>query len=392
MLLEFRTQNFKSFRDEIAIDFFNKKCASDIKDYCAKDSWVLRAMAFYGESGSGKSHLVQSLQKAADAVLSSGQEIFLRELPFQNFKTVRENQVASPSPSVLFEFDFKTKGTKYCYGFVYEESAVKEEWLYFFKGKKKTRIFEREGFNVVYDDMIFDRESKFGLTYKELHPRSLIVSKAKCLNSEFAKDFFPSENKEVFEWFELFHTEKTAMSDFIKVLESSTLKAFFMRLMSHYTSDVLDVFKEDTAYPKIFVKTAGLGLGLYEDQSEGMRDLILLLSRVTAVFHDGGLLLVDNIGKNIHTMIVRSLVSLFCSDLNRNKAQILFTTNDLGLLSARDRGKPILKRNQIWIIDRLGEGHSEVKPLTDYTAKNGEDIEKMFLSGRYGGVPRIQPF
>ncbi len=96
-------------------------------------------------------------------------------------------------------------------------------------------------------------------------------------------------------------------------------------------------------------------------------------------------MLVDELGASLHPELLKSVVELFLSpETNPNGAQLLFTTHDTNLLDQR-----VMRRDQFWFTEKARDGASRLYPLTDFKPRKGvEPLEKHYLQGRYGAVPR----
>jgi len=47
----------------------------------------------------------------------------------------------------------------------------------------------------------------------------------------------------------------------------------------------------------------------------------------------------------------------------------------------------LLRRDQFWFMDKDDRQASRLYPLTDFSPRKGEALEKAYLRARYGGVP-----
>jgi uncharacterized protein len=80
---------------------------------------------------------------------------------------------------------------------------------------------------------------------------------------------------------------------------------------------------------------------------------------------------------------VRQIVRTFQDPaLNNGGAQLFFTTHDTTLLD-----RTLLRRDQIWLAEKTAEQSSILVPLSEFSPRKGEALEKGYLAGRYGGVP-----
>ena len=155
MLIEFRVQNFLSFRDEAT---FSMLAAPSVREHDGSDDpsrsnllsepfgrdRVLKFAAIYGANGSGKSNLIRSLAAMKNAVLFSlTDETILAQLYAQHFSLEKEY---SERP-VSWEAFFVENGISYRYGFEFQGGEVTAEWLFRKKmgAARESYCFEREG-------------------------------------------------------------------------------------------------------------------------------------------------------------------------------------------------------------------------------------------------------
>jgi hypothetical protein len=76
---------------------------------------------------------------------------------------------------------------------------------------------------------------------------------------------------------------------------------------------------------------------------------------------------------------------------NPRNAQLIFTTHDTNLLGTTD-GDPVLRRDQVWLTEKDGEGATVLYPLTDFKPRKAENLERGYLQGRYGAIPFLGDF
>jgi AAA15 family ATPase/GTPase len=126
MLVQFTVKNFLSFKEESSL---NLLATADVKHPLhlipnKKKKSILRTAAVYGANGSGKSNLVKAIAFAKSLIVDGTRPD--QRIPVTPFKL---NEESRKSPS-RFEFVINYQDTIYTYGFVVNESEVKEEWLF----------------------------------------------------------------------------------------------------------------------------------------------------------------------------------------------------------------------------------------------------------------------
>ena len=93
---------------------------------------------------------------------------------------------------------------------------------------------------------------------------------------------------------------------------------------------------------------AGLFKLELEDESDGTRKLMSLAPAIESVLKRGGVLLVDEIERELHPMLVNFIVAKFQSkNSNPNGAQIIFTTHNTELMNLE-----LLRKDQIYFADK----------------------------------------
>ena len=98
---------------------------------------------------------------------------------------------------------------------------------------------------------------------------------------------------------------------------------------------------------------------------------------------------IDELDRSMHTQITEALVKAYCAArTKRTRTQLIFTTHDAMLI---DQG--LLRRDEMWFIERGKFGDTMLESLSDYKdVRYDKDVRKAYLEGRFSGLPRLQPF
>jgi hypothetical protein len=119
------------------------------------------------------------------------------------------------------------------------------------------------------------------------------------------------------------------------------------------------------------------------DESMGTRNLLFLTGPVLEILDKGMVLVVDELGSSLHPLLVRRLVELFQnSRFNKKGAQLIFTSHDTSLLD-----QDLFRRDQIWFVEKDRDQASKLYPLSDFSPRKNEALERGYLMGRYGALP-----
>ena len=124
------------------------------------------------------------------------------------------------------------------------------------------------------------------------------------------------------------------------------------------------------------------------DESGGTQKLFAFAGPLLDILAKGRILLVDELDTSLHPLMVRFLISLIHNpEVNRSNAQLVFTTHDTSVLDTE-----IFRRDQVWFAEKNAENATRLYPLTEFSPRKGEAIERGYLNGRYGALPFIGEF
>lgn len=130
-------------------------------------------------------------------------------------------------------------------------------------------------------------------------------------------------------------------------------------------------------------------LDFESEESLGTHSWFAFLGPMLHVLDKGSVLLVDELDSSLHPTLAAEVVRLFQNpQANPRDAQLVFTTHDATLLGSEVMERP-LGRDQVWISAKRTSGETELYRLTEVDPGPGENLERGYLRGRYGGVPRI---
>ena len=143
MLIQFSVKNFMSFKDEVVLALNPSVDKEHPENINTKSGYeAANTIAIYGANASGKTSLFKAMTAAVNMIKNSNliqvnQPLF-SVMPFKFDK----NSINEPSE---FEFIFVADdGNRYVYGFSADLQKIHEEYLYQYKSKKPSMIFERK--------------------------------------------------------------------------------------------------------------------------------------------------------------------------------------------------------------------------------------------------------
>ena len=65
-----------------------------------------------------------------------------------------------------------------------------------------------------------------------------------------------------------------------------------------------------------------------------------------------------------------------------HNTQLIVTTHESRLLDLE-----LVRRDEIWFIEKSNCGNSKVYSLEEYNTRFDQKVDKAYLDGRYGGIP-----
>lgn len=427
MLIEFRFKNYRSFRDEAVLSMEAVGLGSFKKSLIEQNNMkLLPGAAIYGKNGGGKSNVIRAfwlgVQFIRNAQRIQHEKAAVPVVPF----LLNDYSLNEPTE---FSFDYIEDGVKYWYSFAATREKIIKESLYHAPKGQKALVFSRKlqkfsfteekarrkliSETVAENQLFFSiactmndaacaramkwfREAIFfSRDYTDIPKQLLEYSgDSNMLNaiSDYAKtaDFgieemqFEIENKEIEGTIDFPENipegMKTALSSFIQTLSETSnnsegkLKMCQIKAQSKHKG-VLE--NGDT----------GLFNLELEDESDGTRKLMSLAPAIESVLEKGGVLLVDEIERELHPMLVNFIIAKFQSkNSNPNGAQIIFTTHNTELMNME-----FMRKDQIYFADKnREEGSSELYSVTDFTTKTADNIRKGYLAGKYGATPELE--
>lgn len=170
--------------------------------------------------------------------------------------------------------------------------------------------------------------------------------------------------------------------DIATIMESAFRGGDFLGDLAQSANSVLakrEIFNENGE------KTGTELFNFDEEASEGTKKLFSYAGTILKYIQDGGVMIIDEFGSELHTLLTKGIINLFNSKEN-GFAQLCFVTHDTNLLN-----KDVLRRDQICFTEKNTKGETSLYSLIDIKAvRNDASFEKDYISGKYGTIPFIK--
>ena len=423
MLLEFSCENFRSFKDEATLTMLpvnpykeHPENIVSVKPAGTNAKGVLLSAAIYGANASGKTNFLRAVDYSRALILGQvkpGEKG--SRWPFARMQN---------EPSV-FRYSFISNGVRYNYRLEIDSSGVIAEELRS-QPKSERLVFERRaigngGYSIKqgskypgiktklkdYTDNgpVLGLLSKFGIpdceiafdwfanklrvvNHQALIDYARMLEKLKDLGEDNFKKVMNSIRSADFgiTGAQLVERDLTEREQELQKEASDKIKAVFEILTGQTADDIRPADKQITFQFRHSIGDTEIGFG-FDDESLGTLTMLELAVDFFDAMSKGEVLLIDEIERSLHPILLKSLIALFSNQqLNDKHSQLIFTTHDLSVMADGD-----MRRDQIWFVEKSPvSGGSELYPLSEFSPRKDDRIVNRYLHGAYGAVPFIE--
>lgn len=416
MLLEFQTENFKSFKDRIifsmvpapkqkGLDYSILNTKVGKKDYKALCSAVV-----YGPNAAGKTNILGAIQTFKSIVLRGNIKNSAPSSPNPSdyYLELIPNNTLKEKKNVFFSIRFIHNN------YLINYSISLDLGLFMDKDYERTVLNEELEIN---EKKIFTRENN-KLTFDNLKDiKTLLIpnyeKKLKAIHT-IVEDSMQKEDLFLMNGF------KTILSPAITELISDYLTN---KLEVAYHADLMETvpqFNSKTAIDNFMneaVKDFGINsnklvyvknkktdepilCSIMDDkrvlpaemfESYGTVRFVNIFPMISHALKYGGTLVIDEFDSSIHPMAIMSIIGVFHNDeINKNHAQLIFNTHNPLYLNGN-----LLRRDEIKFVERDDETKcSRHYSLSDFgtkgtNARKGKDYMDNYFISAYGAIRDI---
>lgn len=404
MLVYFRTYNNLSYSGEVEFSMvagnYTELPENTIVLPGKNKVSILKSSVVFGANASGKSNLLRAISDGAMMIVQSTKDIQIGDkLPYYPFKN-RLDKISEPT---YYHFGIIVEGSHFDYYFKFNEDIILEESLTEYATQKPIHHFHR----------VYNYETtKYDWTFSEKYfkgekEKMTEITNPSSLYLSVSAQFNLPVSEKVFKWFKTnfaFSINQNSpggisLNFTLKLIkENEEMKKFILEGLSIADFMIKDIVVSDEVdmRKRINATTFHEGIGvdgnptliafdLFDEESTGTQRFLAWLGIFLDVLKNGKVLIIDELGNSMHTLLLRHLVSMFHNPLsNPHNAQLIFTTHDTNVMDLN-----LMRRDQIWIVDRDEAGCSSLFPISDFKIKKGKVLENSYLQGVYGGIPHI---
>ena len=383
MLTKITLDNFKSFKNKTVVDL--TKTNYTILPQNVADNGVLKGCIFVGANASGKSTIILAVKLLLDLLFSE------RNINSGMFLCIFGD---SNKYSLSYEFLIENKIIRYSFEvdvakkMISESLYIDNELLLQRMGlSAKSYIADSNGIN--YDEEDVGKDSLFLRTLyfnTKFASNSTLGSWMDYLKKSFYVNMFKGEIVS-------YGKRDMTIATYLDNGGCEVINNFFDEYnfeqkveFVHSTSGgkISFVAGEYEDVKTVFFKRKGIEVPIpFFEESLGNQNLLRILPVFLSAINNGGMLLIDEFSSGFHNELESLLVRYFMEKANH--AQMLFVSHSTNLLS-----NSILRPDQEYSVEFQHQNGSTVKRFSSEQPRSAQNIEKMYVSGVFGGLPEYK--
>lgn len=383
MLTKITLDNFKSFKNIETIDLM--KTNYTILPQNVADNGVLKGCIFVGANASGKSTIILGIKLLLDFLFSE------RNLNSGIFICMFGDR---PRYSLSYEFLIDKENIQYSFEVDPRKSMISEK---LYVGNKlmmermglSARSYIAEENGVSYDETDVGKDTLF---LRTLYFNTKFASNPVLKNwMEYLKKsiYVNMFDKKIISY----GKAEVSVARYLDKSGCQSINNFFneynfeQNIEYDHSSEgghvKLIVGNEDSE-KDIFFKRKGIEVPIpFSEESLGNQNLLRILPAFLSVIENDGMLLIDEFSSGFHNELENLLVRYFME--KAKYAQMLFVSHSTNLLS-----NSILRPDQEYAVEFDQENGSSVKRFSSEQPRSAQNIEKMYVSGVFGGLPEYK--
>ena len=413
MLIEFRTENYRSIKDELVFSMLANNRIRTNKDNVTELGKfnLLKSAVIYGANASGKTNILEAIAFSRSFIINSSKEKQAEEPTGVEPFLLNSDTEKIPTS---FEFVFLIENTKYRYGFALTNERIEAEWLYKANKEKEQCLFTRELQEITIENSFKEGN---GLECR-VRENALFLSVVANFNGEISRkllkwftfNFAPIVDDELPDFItkKMLKDNRLQIETFLDVIKKLDLFIDDMKIIpTDISSFPLEFQKKITKivpkgekielppeiktlhkkYDKNHKFESMVEFSLDEQESGGTKRLFTILGPILLALQDGFILSIDELELKLHPLVMEFIIKLFnSSKYNKKNAQLIFTTHNSNLLK-----NTLLRKDQIWFAQKNKYSETSLYSLNDFkdVRNNETSFDKNYLEGKYGGVPLI---
>ena len=392
MIRKVTFSNFYSFKNKQTIDFIAQK--KDSYDYYNSKvgDQITKVVTFIGGNASGKTNVMRLFSFLGHFLTTTRKEVDLSKSHIA-YKTFFD----SKRPSI-FEIEFETSSRIFKYYLKLQNNIVKNESIIFKNielNAKPITLFIRK------DNTIVELNKKYMTNVKVEY---LPAIRADISFIPFLKSLYDIDIiNQIFFFFHSFNTNINEQGkkdsifyqvNAIQLYEKEpTLKKKMQEIIRNFDIGLSDfnITKEIKGEHSYVSRISGVHntekgkkLLKFTYESSGTKHLFFILAKMLRALKENGVAIMDEMEVGLHIEALNKLITYFLDEDEKNEAQLIFSSQSLGILSKLDQ-------HQIYLVDKNSSGESNITRLSKVeNIRSDDNFLNRYLAGKYGAYPKIK--
>ncbi|MBR0427740.1 MAG: AAA family ATPase [Clostridia bacterium] len=378
MLVKLSMKNFKSFVDKTEIDL-NATGYEILSNENKTSDNILKGAIFVGGNATGKTNVIRAIRFLLELLVwQADVQLFEYKSFYSDLKERME---------LIYEFKIKESYIKYA--IETDNSTILKEELtqdgkqilvrinsngeYTNKEGKKMQIdnvqknqsalravyFEnrfidndvlQEWFDFLKDSVYIDQANKFVL----------------CANQDkLTRNYFENNGKEEF-------------NEFLKLINYNQTVDY----VSGYKNKLMQFNFQNRKEVIILRKDMDIGLPMTLE-SLGNQTLVEVLPQILQAIKKNCMVIIDEFSSAFHNQLEEKIIKYFME--KSEKSQMFIVSHSTNLLT-----NTLLRPDQIYTVDYIIGKGSKLYRVSDSKPREAQNLEKMYLSGVFNGLPNIK--
>ena len=376
MLTKVIVENYKSFNDRQVLDLTKTKSEILQSTNCINN--LLKGGLIVGPNASGKSNVIMAIES-------------LLELLF------KDNFVLTPFDSCLFsnknnihlEYEFKFDNDIINYQFEFDKNQTIVREVLTLNNKI---LLERNGLGgkIYIDDKPTVMDKLFSskvLLLKRCYFTDLFsqVKPVVQMMDFLSNSIFLDASKRQISSFNnsrhmLFDMTNEDLDEVNKTFEELNIGFEVTKSQESKISSLSDIIIKNSE-PIFFFKRNDVDITLpIGMESNGNQNLLNVMPTILYCLKHNSLLLIDEFSSGFHNMLEELLVKFFFT--HSSNSQLIFASHSTNLLDTK-----LLRPDQIYSVEFKKDFGSVIHRFSDDNPREAQNIEKMYLSGKFGAIP-----
>lgn len=369
-------KNFKSFKNETIFDYKKTNYKLLERNTIGK---LLKGALFVGDNASGKTTAIQPI-------------ILLLQLLFKDtdVELFFYQCVFSGERNTSLSYQFEIDGHEIEYGYIFAGNEFLEEQL----SVDKIKIFDRIGNKA---KLLSENDTKF---YDV--DSSILFLKKWYFSTKFDGNVILNQ------WFEFLKQSVYINAYKRSIVTYNGENLIFSRYFEKYGYEEINQFLKENNFKYTIQYTRNIGnhgvnYELTEDENKmvffereefdvpipmiwesvGNKTLINILPAILYAVKNGGLLVIDEFSSGFHNKLEELIVRYIM--MKSQQTQMFLVSHSTNLLS-----NSLLRPDQIYTVEMVDGQGSVLSRFSDEQPRAAQNLEKMYLSGVFGGIPEYE--